>query len=53
MAVEAAIIIAVAAYFVVEGLSGNIALSVVLGLLGVTSVAMFLGALFEGRAQRQ
>ena len=48
LTIEAAITIAVTAYFVVEGFSGNAALTVVLLIFGVTSFAMFFVALFEG-----
>jgi len=53
LTIEAAIIIAVGAYFVVEGFSGNTALTVVLLIFGLTSFAMFFATLFEGRKQRQ
>ena len=53
MTIEAGIVIAVAAYFVVEGFSGNTALTVVLLLLGTTSLVMFFAVLLEARKQRQ
>jgi hypothetical protein len=49
LAVEAAITLAVVAFFVIEGFSGNIALTIALVLVGITSLAMFLGALATGR----
>lgn len=50
---EAAITLAVVAYFAIEGFSGNVALTVVLTIVGITSLAMLLGVLLEGRKQRQ
>ena len=50
--VEAAIVVGVVAYFAIEGFSGNVAVTVVLSVLALASVAILIGTLIE-RRQRQ
>jgi hypothetical protein len=51
LAIEAAIVFAVAGCFAVEGFSGNTALTVALAVLGLASLALFVGVLLQGRRQ--
>ncbi|HZM36207.1 MAG TPA: hypothetical protein VFC18_17180 [Burkholderiales bacterium] len=53
LAIEGAIVLGVAGYFAVEGFTGNTALTVVLGLVGLTSLALVIGVLFEARRRGQ
>jgi hypothetical protein len=53
LVVEATITLAVVAYFAIEGFSGNVALTVVLTIVGITSFVMLLGILLEGRRPQQ
>jgi hypothetical protein len=45
LVIEGAIVLGVATYFAVEGFAGNTALTVGLAVIGLTSLALFLGAL--------
>ena len=51
LVVEGAIAFGVAAYFVVEGFSGNTAVTVALAVVGVASLALFIGVLLQPRRQ--
>jgi hypothetical protein len=53
LVVEATITLAAVAYFAIEGFSGNVALTVVLTIVGITSFVMLLGILLEGRRPQQ
>jgi hypothetical protein len=50
LVIEGAITLGVAAYFAVEGFSGNTALTVALAVVGLVSLALFVGALVETEA---
>ncbi len=52
LVLEAAIVVGVAAYFAIEGFSGNVAVTVVLSVLALASIAILVGTLI-GRRQRQ
>jgi hypothetical protein len=52
LVIEGAIVLGVAGYFAVEGVSGNTALTVALAAVGLVSLALFVGVLLEGRRQR-
>jgi hypothetical protein len=49
---EVAIVVGVAAYFAIEGFSGNVAVTVVLSVLALASIAILVSTLIE-RRQRQ
>ena len=53
LVVEAAIVVGVVAYFVVEGISGNVVLTVALAIVGLTSLGLFVGVLMEQKGQGQ
>jgi hypothetical protein len=53
LVIEGAIVLGVAAYFAIEGFSGGTALTVALAFVGLASLALFIGALFDARRQRQ
>jgi len=53
LVIEAAITLAVVAYFAIEGFSGNVALTIGLAIVGLTSLILMLGVLLESRRQRQ
>jgi hypothetical protein len=46
---EAAIVVGVVAYFAIEGFSGNVAVTVVLSVLALASIAILVGTLIERR----
>jgi hypothetical protein len=51
LTIEGVIVLAVSGYFAVEGFSGNIALTVTLAVVGLVSLALFVGVLLQGRRQ--
>jgi len=51
LVIEGAIVLGVAVYFAVEGFSGNTALTVGLAVVGLASLALFIGVLLEPRGQ--
>jgi hypothetical protein len=51
LVIEGAIVLGVAVYFAVEGFSGNSALTVGLAVVGLASLALFIGVLLEPRGQ--
>jgi hypothetical protein len=53
LVVEGAIVLGVAVYFAVERFSGNTALTVGLAVVGLTSLALFIGVLLQPRGPGQ
>jgi len=47
--IEAAIVVGVAAYFAIEGFSGNVAVTVLLSVLALTSIVILVSTLIERR----
>lgn len=52
LVVEVAIVVVVAGFFVIEGVSGNTALYVILLFLGGSSLTMLIGVFIQSRKQR-
>jgi len=50
--IEAAIVVAVAAYFAIEGFSGNVAVTVLLSVLALTSLVILVSTVIERRPQQ-
>jgi len=53
LVIEGAIVLGVAVYFALEGFSGNTALTVGLTVIGLASLALFIGVLLEPRDRGQ
>jgi hypothetical protein len=53
LVIEGAIVLGIGAYFAVEGFSGKTALTVALAVVGLTSLALFIGVVLEAKRQRQ
>ena len=50
--IEAAIIVGVASYFAIEGFSGNVAVTVLLSVLALTSIVILVSTLIERRPRQ-
>jgi len=53
LVIEGAIVLGVGAYFAAEGFSGNTALTIGLAVVGLASLALFIGVLLEPRGRGQ